>query len=301
MAQPWLAFVPLAWGLLCGIAQHAAPAFHAEARLVVLHVTVTNRRGEPITTLDRSAFRVYENGRPQSIAVFGRDDVPVSLGLVIDNSSSMRSIRENVEAAALALVRASNPLDEAFVLNFADTPRIDVPFTSDIHVLEAGVARASAIGGTAVRDAILDAERYMREHSTRDRRALILITDGKDNTSSVEPRALRRIVEQNDAAIFWVRLASNNPDGKDAVDGDLERIVEHTGGVTRRASSLADVDTIMLDIAAQIRSQYTVAYTPAVQALDGSYRSIRVTVRAPGEPVARTRQGYWATPARFDP
>ena len=117
-----------------------SPTFKAETRLVVVHATVRNARGELVTTLERDAFTVYENGKRQPISVFRRDDIPVSLGLLIDNSGSMRTLRSKVEAAALALARASNPEDEIFVLNFNDKAHVDVPFTSDVSVLEAGIA-----------------------------------------------------------------------------------------------------------------------------------------------------------------
>ena len=130
------------------------PAFRAETRLVVIHATVRNPRGELVTNLAREAFTVTENGKRQPITLFRRDDIPVSLGLLIDNSGSMRTLRSKVEAAALALARASNPQDEIFVLNFNDKARIDVPFTSDVRVLEAGIARVDSIGGTAAWDAI---------------------------------------------------------------------------------------------------------------------------------------------------
>src|SRR5438034_411228 len=126
-----------------------ASSFRTETRLVVLHATVKNGRGDLVTNLERNAFAVYENGKRQPLTLFRRDDVPVSLGLLIDNSGSMRPLRTRVEAAALACARASNPQDEMFVLNFADKPHIDVPLTSAVGVLEAGIARVDAIGGTA--------------------------------------------------------------------------------------------------------------------------------------------------------
>src|SRR5262249_10826329 len=134
--------------LLCAIALQ----FHAESRLVVVDVSVRGRSGEAITNLGREAFTVFEDGRPQPISVFLGENVPVSVGLVIDNSGSMRDRRPNVEAAALAFVRASNPMDEILVINFADRPRVDVPFTTDAAALEAGIAAGRAIGGTALRD-----------------------------------------------------------------------------------------------------------------------------------------------------
>jgi VWFA-related protein len=292
-----LTALTLAACLAARVAAQQPPPFHAEARLVVLHVTVVSRHGELVTNLDRSAFSVYEDGRRQPIALFRRDDVPVSLGLVIDNSGSMRSLRPQVEAAALALIRASNPLDEAFVLNFADRPRLDVPMTTDLRALEAGIAQGDSIGGTAVRDAILIAVQYLRAHSARDRRALLVITDGNDNASSISAAQLRKIVEQDDAAIFCVRLAHDNPvEEARRGDGDLEQLAERSGGAMHRVASITDVHRIVLEIAHQIRNEYTIAYTPANQALDGSYRSVRVKVTGAKGAVARTRPGYWATP-----
>ena len=271
------------------------PTFHAEARLVVLHVTVTNPRGELITNLDRESFAVSENGRPQSIALFRRDDAPISLGLIIDNSGSMRSLRPGVEAAALAFVRASNPLDEVFVLNFADTPHVDVPFTNDAHVLEEGIARLDAIGGTAMRDAILTAERYLGEHAARDRRALFVITDGHDNASTASLSECRKTVERNGTAIYAVRLV-HDMSSAGRHDDELDRLAEITGGVAEHIAATSDIDQVALKMARRIRNEYTIAYTPANQALDGSYRAVRVRVTGPGGLTARTRPGYWATP-----
>jgi Ca-activated chloride channel homolog len=287
----------LAVCLAAGAASQQPTRFHAEARLVVLHVTVTNRHGELITNLDRGAFSVYEDGRQQPITLFRRDDVPISLGLIIDNSGSMRSLRPSVEAAALAFVRASNPGDDVFVLNFADTPRIDVPFTSDVRVLEGGVTRVDAIGGTAVRDAVLLGVRYLREHASHDRRALLVISDGIDNASTSSPAELRKTVEQSGAGIYAVGLAHEKPSAEERKgDGEFERLSELTGGVMRQVGSMSDVNRVVLEIAYQIRNEYTIAYTPANQALDGSYRAVRVKVTKPAGLTARTRPGYWATP-----
>jgi VWFA-related protein len=292
--------------LLAGIclalssAAQQPPTFHAETRLVVLHVTVTNRHGELITNLARGSFAVYENGRPQSIALFRRDDVPISLGLIIDNSGSMRSLRPAVEAAALAFVRASNPLDEVFVLNFADTPHIDVPFTNDVHVLEEGVARLDSIGGTALRDALLTAERYLGEHAARDRRALFVITDGNDNASTVSVSECRKTVEQSGTAIYAVRLVHDRSSA-DRNDDELDRLAQVSGGVAEHITAVSDIDRVALDMAHRIRNEYTIAYTPANQDLDGSYRAVRVKVTRPDGLTARTRPGYWATPPPRDP
>ena len=279
------------------VAAQQPPAFHAEARLVVLHVTVTNGRGERVTDLDRGSFAVFEDGRQQPITFFRHDDVPTSLGLIIDNSGSMRSLRQRVEAAAVAFVRASNPLDEVFVLNFADTPRIDVPFTNDVRVLEAGITRVDAIGGTAMRDALLAAERYLRERATHDRRALFVITDGNDNASTLSTSECRKLVERSGAAIYAVRLVrdTSSADTRRS-DDELDRLAEVSGGIAEHLAATSNIEQVAQEIAHRIRNEYTIAYTPANQALDGSYRAVRVKVTTPGGLTARTRPGYWATP-----
>jgi len=290
------AVLPFAVWAVTGIAGGQPVPFHIETRLVVLRVLVTNGRGEVVVDLDRKAFSVYEDGRRQSIAIFRRDDVPISLGVVIDNSRSMRTLRARVEAAALAFVRASNPLDEAFVVNFADTPRVDVPFTNDIHALEAGIARVDAIGGTALRDAIIVADRYLQDHATRERRGLLIITDGNDNASAVSASHLRTLVERTGAVIYAIRLAHDRP-GPDERKGDddLEHLTRASGGVVLHTLTTSDVDRAVLDVARQMRSEYTIAYAPTNQALDGSYRAVRVAVTASGGLKVRTRRGYWAT------
>jgi Ca-activated chloride channel family protein len=280
---------------------HQLPAFRAETRLVVLQVTVTNGDGQLVTDLDRRAFSVYEDGRPQPIALFNRNDIPISLGLLIDNSGSMRSLRAGVEAAALAFVRASNPLDDVFVLNFADIPRIDVPFTSDVSVLTAGIARVDSIGGTALRDAILMGERYLGERASHDRRVLLIITDGNDNASHASVTDLRKVVARSSAMIFAVSLADEHrPTAARQHGKDLELVTEPTGGAVEYVGSLGEIDAVVLDIAHRIRNQYVIAYTPTNQALDGSYRAVRVKVTTARGLTARTRLGYRASAAPSD-
>jgi len=271
-----------------------SPAFHVETRLVVLSATVRNSRGELVTVLDRQAFTVYENGRRQPIVVFRKDDVPVSLGLLIDNSASMRLARAKVEAAALALARASNPQDEIFVLNFADKTHIDVPFTSDVRVLEAGIARVDAIGGTAMRDAVHMGEDYLRDHAARDRKVLIVLTDGNDNASTVSLDQIRQAAEQRDIVIYAVGLTHEAARAPIA-HHELDRLAGKTGGSAYYPASIDAVDAVALEIAQQIRNQYTLAYAPLNQALDGSYRTIRLAVAGAEHFSVRTRAGYRAS------
>lgn len=279
---------------LWAIDRQIPPVFQAEARLVVVHATVRDNRGEMITNLDQSAFSVYENGKRQPLSLFFGEHTPVSLGIVIDNSGSMRNRRATVEAAALALTRASNRLDEVFVVNFADKPRVDVPMTNDLSALEAGIGRLDSIGGTAMRDAVELAARYLDDHARRDRKVLVLITDGHDNASAAPAERIRRQAAQSNIGIYAIALPHDDPQRANRARHDLHDLTEATGGIMLRLDTMADVDSAALQLATQIRHQYTLAYTPLNQALDGSYRKIRVAVRGPGELSVRTRAGYFA-------
>ena len=268
------------------------PLYRTATRLVVLEATVKNDRGELVTDLDREAFRVFEDGRPQTIALFTRDDVPVSLGVLIDNSGSMRSLRAKVESAALTFARASNPRDEIFVLNFADTPRIDVPFTSDVAVLARGIARADSIGGTALRDALRLGASYVAQ-GTHDRKALVVITDGRDNGSVTTLKQLTHQAELQGVVVHGIGL-TGGADAPPVTIDDLDNLAEHTGGVVYYPPTLAAIESAATDLARQIRRRYTIAYAPANQALDGSHRSITLKVRGAEHLEARTRSGYIA-------
>ncbi len=279
------------------LAVHGQPPvpFKSETRLVVLHATVRNSRGEAVTNLKQSAFAVFENGRRQPITIVRRDDIPVSLGLLIDNSGSMRSLRTRVEAAALAFVRASNPLDETFVINFADKVHVDVPFTNDLHELENGIARVDAIGGTAMRDAVDMAQSYAVERGTRDRKVLLVITDGNDNASTTALARIQQQAERGDMVIYAIGLFAEH-DGSRTKRGEheLDQLTQRTGGVAYYPASIDQIDAVVLDVAHQIRNQYTIGYTSTDQTLDGSFRSIRVTASGSERYSVRTRAGYRA-------
>jgi len=288
------------WLALGQIAPAQSPStFHSETRLVVLHVSVKDDRGTVVTDLERNAFRVYENGKRQPIALFRRDDIPVSLGLLIDNSGSMRSLRSRVETAALAFIRASNPDDEVFVVNFADKARVDVTMTHDIRAVEAGIARADSIGGTALRDAIQLAEAYMQAHATRDRRVLLVITDGKDNASERTAKQIEGAAAHSETVVFGIGLFGD--DGRSSKQGrqELDRLSIATGGAAYYPAGIDQIESVALDLARQIRQQYTIGYTPTNQVLDGTYRTIRVEADTDGGSArlsVRTRAGYRADP-----
>src|SRR6202049_3184988 len=173
--------------------------FSVGTRLVVLPISVSDKGGKLITDLQQKAFKVYENGTEQPIKLFRREDVPVSLGIIIDNSGSMREKRLKVETASLDLVKASNPQDEVFIVNFNDDAYLDVEFTSDIKKMEEGVARIDSRGGTAMRDAISKSIDYLKDKGKRQKKVLLVITDGNDNASRIGLEKLGHTAPQREA------------------------------------------------------------------------------------------------------
>ena len=260
-----------------------------------------DKNGHLVTTLPREAFTVVENGVQQEIKQFKREDVPVSMGLIIDNSGSMRDKRAKVEAAALALVKASNPDDEVFIVNFNDEAFLDNPhgkdFTSDIKEMEDALTRIDSRGGTAMRDAIRMSIDHVKEKSHKDKKVLVVVTDGNDNSSVVGLEDLVKAAQQSEVLIYSVGLLTDE-ERREAKRAEkaLEALAEATGGETFFPRDVSEVERIATQVAHDIRNQYTIAYTPLNQAMDGSFRQIKVTVKASGNPSVRARSGYYATP-----
>jgi len=270
--------------------------FRAATRLVLLQATVIDGHGVPVTNLDRDAFTVFENRKRQPIEVFRREDVPVSIGLLIDNSGSMRTLRAKVEAAALAFARASNPMDELCVVNFADKVDLDIPFTSDLTVLERRIARVDSIGGTALWDAINTAQSYVGDHATRPRTVLLVITDGNDNASVARLRQVVRQAQRREIVVDAVGLFGSNVSTAARGRHELERLTQETGGSAFFPDDVDQINAVMLELARQIRNQYVIAYSPLNQTMDGSYRTIQLTAhRGHDQFTVRTRRGYLAS------
>jgi VWFA-related protein len=288
-----------------GVAQDQEdPVFRSDTRLVVLHATVIDKDGKLVTDLPRDAFTVYENNTVQPMKIFRREDVPVSMGLIVDNSGSMRNKRSKVAAAALALVKASNPQDEIFIVNFNDDAYLDVPFTNDVKRLEEGLTRIDSRGGTGMRDAITMSMDYLKEKGKRDKKVLLVVTDG-DDTSSSPSNTIEKLIakaQQNEALIYAIGLLSEE-DRRAAKRAQraLNGLTSASGGQSYFPEDLSNVDQIATQVAHEIRNQYVIAYSPSIQALDGSYRQIKVSVKGPGRPTVRTRSGYYATPGEVAP
>jgi Ca-activated chloride channel family protein len=275
--------------------------FRVGTRLIVCHTTVVDKNGRLVTDLPRSAFTLYENGVQQAITIWKREDVPVSMGLIVDNSGSMRDKRAKVEAAALALVKASNPGDEVFVVNFNDEAFLDLPhgkdFTSDIKDMEEALTRIDSRGGTAMRDAIRMSIDHLKEKAHKDKKVLVVVTDGNDNSSVISLENLMKAAQQSEVLIYSVGLLSEE-ERREAKRAEhaLNDLAIATGGEAFFPKEVSEVDRIAKQVARDIRNQYTIAYSPINDTMDGSYRQIKIAVNAPGKPIVRTRSGYYATP-----
>jgi Ca-activated chloride channel homolog len=269
--------------------------FHAEVQEVVLHATVIDEKQRMITSLDKTAFTVFEDGKPQVINSFRHEDVPISLGIVIDNSGSMREKRAKVAKAAVNLVRASNPQDEVFVVNFSDEYFLDQPFTNKINLLQEALERYETRGGTALYDAVVASADELKRHGKLQKKILFVVTDGEDDASreSLE-QAVRRLQEENGPTVYAIGLLGEERQRR--ARRALETIAERTGGIAFFPRTLDEVDSISTAVARDIRNQYTIGYKPTSPKSVGGYRAVRVDARARGygKLTVRTRSGYYA-------
>lgn len=277
--------------------QDETPVFTLDTKLVPLHVSVIDKNGKLITNLPQSAFKVFENNVEQPLKIFNREDVPVSMGIIIDNSGSMREKRPKVAAAALELIKESNPQDEVFIVDFNDVAYLDAPFTNNIKKLEQVLDKIDTRGGTAMRDAISMSIDYAKENGKKSKKVLLVITDGNDNTSNETLEQLVRKARQSEVLIYCIGLLNDEePREARAAKRALSELAATSGGLAYYPKSLSEVEAITPQIAHEIRNQYILAYTPLNAALDGTFRAIRVTVKAQGNPTVRTRNGYFANP-----
>ena len=273
------------------------PIYHSGTQLVDLHVSVLDKNGKLVTDVPEAAFKVYENAVEQPIKLFRREDVPVSMGVIIDNSGSMRDKRAKVAAASLALVKASNQLDEVFIVDFNDDAYLDQPLTSDIKKLEAALDKIDSKGGTAMRDAIGMSIDYVKDKGRREKKVLLVVTDGNDNTSNESLEQLVRRAQRSEVLIYCIGLLSEEePREARSAKRALKALAEASGGMDYYPKDLAEVERITPQVAHEIRNQYLLAYSPTNAALDGTYRKIEVKVKGYGNPNVRTRSGYYATP-----
>src|ERR1700739_4034120 len=270
--------------------------------LVVLHTSVLDDRGKFVEGLTQENFRVYEDKVEQKLSIFKREDIPVSMGLGIDNSGSMREKRPRVNEAALTLVQSSNPQDEVFVVNFNDDFYLDLDkdFTNSIPELKEALERIDARGSTALYDAIIGSLDHLKKGS-KEKKVLLIVTDGEDNTSRNTLEKTVREIQKTDTVVYTIGLlGQESKKSAKTARRALTTIAQASGGVAYFPENVEDVHAICEQVAHDIRHQYTLAYYPSNGARDGTFRTVRVDVIPPrgrGKLVARTRNGYYAPTA----
>ena len=284
------------------LAQDAPPmkvpeaTFRVGTDLVLLNVSVFDSSGQLLKGLAQDEFTVRENNVRQEISYFRQEDVPVSLGLIVDNSGSMKNKRDRVISAVLAMLHASNTQDEVSAIYFNETPELVQDFTSDLDVLERSVRNVRPQGGTAMRDAVLLGIDHMKAHAARDKRVLVVITDGEDNASMASRAALTEAARQNNVTIYAIGLlGEEQPSSAAMAREDLEELTQATGGRAWFPGSTRAIAAVTPEIAHEIRNQYIIGYKPLDLTKDGKFRTITVDVNVPGASV-RTRPGYFARP-----
>jgi Ca-activated chloride channel homolog len=272
---------------------------HEDAYEVRLNVSVFDPSGHSVQTLDKDAFHVYEDGVAQTIAGFRHEDLPVSLGILIDSSGSMYDKRQAVDQASLDLVKLSNPEDEAFLVDFSWEAFIDQDFTSDIDKLQQGLSYIKSSGGTAIYDALVASADYLSKNAKHPKQVLLVITDGEDNASSATlDQAIRRIQDFDGPVIYCVGLLFGDDSTKSETrhaQRVLETLSEETGGQAYFPKSVKEVDEIAKEVANDIRTQYTIAYHSTKSPTLGGYRAVHVEAKEKGYPklAVRTRTGYY--------
>jgi VWFA-related protein len=267
-----------------------------DVALVVLPATVTDRQGGFVSNLGEQDFEVYENGVKQHIRLFRNEDIPVTVGMVVDQSTSMRPKLAEVSAAAQTFVRSSNPEDEMFVVNFNEHVSLGLPgavrFTNDTVQLARAIVTRPAGGQTALYDAIAKALEELQAGS-RDKKVLVIVSDGGDNASARSLAQVMKLAGQSSAVIYTIGVFDE--DDQDRNPGVLKRLARATGGEAFFPGQLSEVAPICDRIARDIRHQYTIGYVPSNLTRNAGYRTIRVVARAKGREVSvRTRTGYVA-------
>src|SRR4051812_30410659 len=303
MRTAWLVYVagiilpfilsPRALAQTPNTSPEAGYTLHVNVGEVVLHATVRNRRGTPVAGLTANDFQVFEDRVLQPITHFSHEDIPVTVGLVIDNSGSMRPKRAEVIAAALAFAGSSNPKDEMFLVNFNEHVSFglphDTPFTDQREQLKVAMSTVISDGRTALYDAVAVALEHLKNGS-RDKKVLIVVSDGADNASKRTKSQMMNLAKQSDAIIYALGIyEADDPDRNPDV---LSELTKMTGGQAYFPEELKDIVPISERIAHEIRNQYTIVYSPTNQKADGAYRAIEV--RAGNGLHVITRAGYLA-------
>jgi VWFA-related protein len=271
---------------------------HQDVDEVLLTCAVVDDKGRRVTNLSGGDFRIWEDGVPQNTTSFVHQDEAVSLGIIVDNSASMLDKREAVNAAALNLLKASNPRDATFIVNFSDRAFLDQGFTSDLVALNRGLLHFDSKGTTALYDAVAASANELANHAKLPKQVLLVITDGADNASRIDlEQAIRRVQHLGGPVVYSIGLLFGaEKEEAQRAKTDLERLSKETGGIAYFPHSLEDVDRVASEVARDIRDQYTIGYRSTAPATVDGYRVVHVDANGPGHGklTVRTRNGYYA-------
>ncbi len=269
---------------------------------VLLNCTVVDEKGRLVKDLTRGDFQLYEDGVAQKIESFQFQDLPVSIGILVDNSGSMRDKRAAVNTAALDLVKASNPQDTAFIVNFSDKAYLDQTLTSNLDALEKGLSHFDSRSTTALYDAVVASANELARHAKQPKQVVLIITDGADNASrETLEQAIRRVQNLGGPVVYSIgMLFGDDKKESQMARSALETVSAETGGIAYFPDSLQDVDGIAQEVARDIRNQYTIGYHSTKPPALGGYRTVRVEAEAPhhGKLIVRTRNGYYPNPTQ---
>jgi VWFA-related protein len=263
---------------------------------VTLHATVVDSHQHLVTSLRATDFQVFEDDQPQRVTLFSHEDIPVSLGILVDNSGSMREKRAAVTKAVINLVKASNPQDEVFIVNFNDEPWLDQDFTNDVSLMREALDRVDSRSGTALYDAVIASATHLAKGARREKKVLLAVTDGEDNESNKSlEQAIRAVQDDNGPVVYTIGILGKEGHERRAKRALME-LSTQTGGSAYFPKNLAEVDEVSQAVAHDIRNQYTIAYKPTNPQANGGYRRIKVLARASGlhDLQVRTRSGYFA-------
>jgi len=271
---------------------------HTDVEEVVLNCTVLDGN-RLVPDLKKENFEVLEDGVKQSLISFQHTDLPVSIAIVVDNSGSMSRKRPSVNKSALDLVLASNPQDEAFVVNFSDEAFIDQEFTSDVNKLRDGLGHIESRGGTALYDAVVASADKLVADAKRPKQVLVLITDGEDNASTIGlEQTIRRVQQLSGPVIYSIGLLFGDEMSHAEVRHArraLEMLSTETGGMAFFPKSIEQIDQIAAEVARDIRNQYTLGYHSTRPTTEPGFRRVQVTAvgKGGGKLNVRTRTGYF--------
>ncbi len=269
----------------------------ARVEMVALDVTVIDRHGAFVSGLAEKDFQVLEDGVPQHVQMFSAEDVPVTIGLVVDSSGSMGPKRSYVIGAALAFAQASNPEDELFVIQFNDDIQFGlqsgVDFTSDTRVLRNALLRLTCEGRTALYDALAASLEHVHKGKF-PKKALLVVSDGQDNVSATNLNSVLAMARKSGAAVYTI--GAYDPDSDKHNTKVLKKLADVTGGQFYFPTTLPQIVSDCRRIAKDIRNRYTVSYCSTNMKRDGSYRRVLVTATSPvrGKLAVKVREGYFA-------